>query len=270
MTFNHHRYLYGKTKSNKQFLLSVICALCVLVALSGCGGGSSSNSTPADSGRYDGKAGSLSRFALVGDFLYAIAGRKLQLFHIANDPSTLSVYANVDIDREIETLFSANGHLFVGAATGVYIYDNSDPSNPSYVSSLLHARSCDPVVVSGQYAYVSLRSGGGFCRRGQNSMDVIDISDIQNPVLLKTYAMQNPKGLGVEDGLLFVCDGKAGLKTFNLDDPANPVFSRADTSLDCYDLIPNNSKLVVSDDSGILQFSYTAVLMSELSHIPSE
>ncbi len=252
------------TISRRFTTLFMYACLSLAVSITGCGGGEGASS---DS---NGKGGSMARFSLIGDYLYTIAGSKLQLFYIANDPSNISVFANIEVDRNIETLFSANNHLFIGATNGVHIYEHSQPSSPTKVSSLLHVTSCDPVVVSGQYAYVTLRSGSGICRQGENRMDVIDISNIEAPVLVKSYPMRNPTGLGVENNLLFVCDANAGMKIFNLDNPAEPLFTRSETSLNCYDLIPNNHKLVVSDKSGIVQYRYNALQLSKLSHITAE
>lgn len=181
----------------------------------------------------------------------------MQLFDVTV-PSMPTVFAKVTIDRGIETLFPYGDYLFVGASDGVYIYDNtSKGSNPVFVSKFRHVTACDPVVVSGQYAYVTLSSEGALCGQGLNQMEVLDISDVTNPELVTTIAMQNPKGLGVESGLLFVCDGAAGLKIFNLADPANPGQPPStDTSIDCYDLIPNQNSLVISDAGGILQYNY--------------
>jgi len=236
------------------------------LALGGCGGASSSGSS-------DGKAGSMSRFSLTGDFLYAISGPKLRVFNLANDPAQPTVYANLTIGWNIETLYSAKGHLFVGAQNGVYIFDNTTPGNPQQVAKFLHVMACDPVVVSGDYAYVTLRSGGARCWGGTlNQLDVIDLKDMSNPTLVKSYAMENPKGLGVDDGSLYVCDGRAGMKTYDLSDPASPAYSHTDTALDCYDLIPDSSFLVVSDANGIYQVDTKVVDLTsnKVSHIQLE
>ncbi|MCK4675031.1 MAG: hypothetical protein KAT61_03890 [Gammaproteobacteria bacterium] len=69
--------------------------------------------------------------------------------------------------------------------------------------------------------------------------------------------MQNPKGPEIDQSHLFVCHGIAGLKIFDLvDDPISPQTISTETDLDCYDLIADSGLLVVSDSSGILQYSY--------------
>lgn len=251
--------------------IKVVClAACVSLFIAGCGGGwdggsSSSSSPPPPS--TDGQAGSMARFSLVGDYLYTISGKDMKLFLLAADPAVPSPFASIQMNWNIETLYSANNHLFVGARDGVYIFDNAEPSNPTQVSKFLHIESCDPVVVKGNYAYATLRNAGGSCGDGVNRMDVLDISDTSLPVLVKSYAMQNPKGLGIEGDTLFVCDDIAGLKAYSLADPANPVFLFTDSSLNCYDLIASTNTLVVSDKKGIFQLDYSIIQMDKLSHI---
>ncbi len=230
-----------------------------LATIFGCGGGDSSKSE-SDGGGVDGQGGSMSRFSLIGDYLYAISGSNLQVFNITvqgapSEPAIPVAEFKVPVAWGIETLYNTDGHLFIGAANGIYIFDNKDPRNPKQISKFLHVRSCDPVVVNGKYAYVTLSSGSR-CGPGVSQMDVLDLNDIINPVLLKSYNMQNPKGLGVGNNLLFVCDDVAGLKIYDLTDPKDPKFIHADTNINCYDLIPYQNKLVVSDQSGIVQYSY--------------
>ena len=242
--------------------------LILVLMLSGCGGAESGDSSsPANN---DGKGGSMSRFTLVGDYLYAISGRKMHLFNLADSPATPTVFANIDINWNIETLYSANNYLFIGAQDGVYIFNNDDPSAPYQVSKFLHVAACDPVVAHGQYAYVTLHSRGSRCGQGVDRLDVLDLADITNPKLVKSYPMQSPKGLGVGGGMLYVCDDAAGLKSYDLTEPAAPQFVHADTNLNCYDLIPDNNKLVVSDNEGIVQLDTTIAQLGTLSRISLE
>jgi hypothetical protein len=120
---------------------------------------------------------------------------------------------------DIETIFPHKQNLFIGSSSGMYILDISDPASPSKISTYQHIRSCDPVVVDDQYAYVTLRSGT-ICQGFTNQLEVIDISDLTAPTLLQTYPMTNPHGLGVDGKTLFICDGSDGLKT-------RPAFARS-------------------------------------------
>ena len=224
-----------------------------LSLMAGCSSGEDGGS-PSDA---TGQAGSMARFSIVDDYLYTISGTRLQLFNIS-EPANPTPYANVNVDWGIETIFSYQGALFVGTQQGVFIFDNVDPSNPQLSSEFTHATSCDPVVASSGYAYITLRDGNS-CLQGLNQMDVLDVSDIYNPVHLKTVAMQNPKGLGVDQNRLFVCDGIAGLKVFDLSDPVSPSLIDTDFSLDCFDVIAKNGLLVVSDATGIIQYNYNFV-----------
>ena len=84
----------------------------------------------------------------------------------------------------LETIFQYKNNLFIGSQTGMYIYDLSDPAVPEQLSVFNHLRSCDPVVVDDDYAYVTLRSGT-FCMNGNNQLDVGNIvSASSNQVLV--------------------------------------------------------------------------------------
>lgn len=245
-------------------MLSVyVCTL--LSSCSGQGGGQSSVAT--DSRGASGKAGSTARFLVLDNYLYTISGTtELELFNIM-DPSNPSPWANVHVSWNIETLFADRGYLFIGAFDGVYIYDNSDPANPLYVSRFSHLRSCDPVVVQGNYAYATLR-GGGRCFNANNELDVINISDIRNPFLEKTYVMKSPEGLGIDGDKLFVCDDSAGLKIYNARNPLQLAVLDVKPNIDCSDVIPDRQSLVVSDAWGILQLDYSSIPVMTLSDIP--
>ena len=260
------------TRNNiKLISRSIVTGLSLIIA--GCGAGSSTgvsqSSPPPEPAPVDGKGGSMARFTMVGDYLYTVSGKNIQLFNIGVDPAKPAVFAKVTLDWGIETLFSHNNHLYIGANDGVHILDNTNPESPYQVSKLLHVSSCDPVVVSGQYAYVTLHSGGSQCGAGVDQLDVIDIADPSNPQLVKTLPMQNPKGLGISttEALLFVCDGPAGLKIFNLDNPGTPVYTTSHTDIDCYDVIVDQSNLVISDSASILQYQFTKLNMTPMSQI---
>ncbi|HQW26727.1 MAG TPA: hypothetical protein PLV75_12240, partial [Saprospiraceae bacterium] len=160
--------------------------------------------------------GSMARFIAVNDYLYTIDGAEVKVFDVKQ---ALPVLKNeVTMQWGIETLFPMAGTLFVGSNSGLLIYDISNPESPEYRSTFAHATACDPVVVEGNTAYVTLRDGNN-CQGFVNQLDVIDVSNLDNPNLIRTYQMSNPHGLSVVNKTLYLCEGTFGLKTFDVTDP---------------------------------------------------
>jgi hypothetical protein len=207
-----------------------------------------------------GVAGSMARFMLNDKYLYVISVPwRLKTVDVSV-PAELVVKDSIDIPRSMETLFRLGNKMFIGTTTGMLIYDLADPVKPSQVSSYDHIKACDPVVADGKYAYVTLRSGTT-CMNNNNLLEVIDISSISNPYLVKSYPMFNPHGLGVDGDLLFVCDGSAGLKVYDKSDPLmvlnNQIAHYPD--FDTYDVIPNKKVLMLVGKDGIYQYDYSNV-----------
>ncbi len=215
-----------------------------------------------------GIAGSMARFALAGDVLYAINDRSnLQVFNISGNK--IVEKNKVGIGVGIETLFIYNKNLFIGSTRGMYIYDISNTEAPSYTSKYLHITACDPVVVNGKYAFVTLRTGTN-CGGSSNQLDIISLENIKKPVLARSYNLVNPHGLGIDDNILFICDGKDGLKIYD----ASDVFKITDNMLahfeniKTYDVIPYNKILITTGDEGIFQYDYSDIKnIKEISRI---
>lgn len=219
-----------------------------------------------------GIAGSMARFTIIGNSLYTVDQFNLKVFDIDELDKPLLV-ANRSIGWGVETLFPYGDQLFFGTQTGMIIYDVSDPSNPEYVSRYDHIRSCDPVVVEDNYAYVTLRAGN-LCGEATSQLDVIDISNIQKPVLKESYPMNEPYGLGIDNKTLFVCDGEAGLKVYNAEDPHNLVKIAWFQDVNAFDVIPFEGLLMMIGKDGLYQYDYTGPtdinLLSYIAITPQE
>lgn len=216
-----------------------------------------------------GTGGSMARFMLSDDNLYLIAHPWMLKTVDISKPDKLSVVDSVDVPRTMETLFKLGSKLFVGTTTGMLIYDITVASKPLQISSYDHITSCDPVVADEHYAYVTLRSGTR-CANGRNLLDVIDISSITNPYLVKSYPLYNPHGLGIDGNLLFICDGKAGLKIYDRSDPMAIITNQLAhyPDIDTFDVIPINGILMLIGRDGIFQYDYSNPLnIKQLSHI---
>jgi hypothetical protein len=170
------------------------------------------------------------------------------------------IWNKLSIGFGIETIFPYGNKLFIGSNNGMYIYDNSNPASPVQLSVYSHITSCDPVVVEGDYAYVTLRSGTP-CQGFTNELNVVSVSNPSQPVLVKTYSMFNPHGLGIDRGTLFICDGDAGLKVYDASD-VNAIDShllKHYGGINAYDVIPLRDKnvLILVGAGGIYQYSYS-------------
>lgn len=224
-----------------------------------------------------GKGGSMACFTIVGNYLYAIDAMDLQVFDISESKTPRLVGQRVNVNSDIETIFASGNSLFIGSQSGMYIYDITEAENPRRLGHYRHTRSCDPVVVEGNYAYVTLRDGTD-CGGGVNQLDVIDIANPSSPRKLKTYRMTNPHGLGIDNGLLFICDGRDGLKVYDARNPneidRNQIahFSNMST----YDVIPDTNRkiLMMVGNNKITQYDYnnpkSLVQLSEIDVLTSK
>jgi len=90
-------------------------------------------------------------------------------------------------------------------------------------------------------------------------MEVIDLHNLMNPTLLKSYPMTEPYGLGIDNKTLFVCDGTAGLKIYDATDPLQIDLHMLNqyADLNAIDVIPYGNVLIMIAEDGIYQYSYS-------------
>ncbi|MFN4144627.1 MAG: LVIVD repeat-containing protein [Runella sp.] len=215
-----------------------------------------------------GQAGSMARFALYDRYLYTVTQNALQLFDIRT-PEAPRRGNTINLGWGIETIFPYRDKLFIGSTTGMFIFDNVNPEAPKQLSVFQHAFACDPVVVHENRAYVTLRSGT-MCNRGLNQLDVVDISDLRAPKLVKSYPMQNPHGLGIDFPNLYLCEGTHGLKSLDAQNDFDLRQLQHLTGIDAYDVIPlaNRSLLMIGKD-GFYQFDVSnPAKLKQISKIP--
>ncbi|MEM6724045.1 MAG: hypothetical protein AAF598_08405 [Bacteroidota bacterium] len=202
-----------------------------------------------------GVGGSMARFTIVGDFLYTVDDNNLNSFNIGTLTEPVAA-STVNIGWGIETVYPSQGHLFIGSSSGMFIYGLDNPAEPNYKGDFNHANACDPVVVKDDYAYVTLRSGTE-CRGFINQMDVVNIEDLFNPFLERTFQMHNPHGLAIRDNNLFLCEGDQGLKVFDISDPLTLDERMLDHQVDLHGFdvlsLADNLVLVIGRD-GLYQF----------------
>jgi hypothetical protein len=216
-----------------------------------------------------GISGSMARFTIVNNYMYAVDHHTLRTFSISNpaDPVQAGL---LNAGWDIETIYPFKNKLFLGSMNGLFIFDISNPSAPVKEGEFNHGRACDPVVADNDFAYVTLRSGTT-CGPTQNELQVVNVQNLQSPYLLKTYAMTNPFGLSKDNSTLFVCDGSAGLKIYEATNPSNLQLVKTIAGIEPFDVIAWNKKAIVVAKDGLYQFDYTypaqAKLVSKLAII---
>ena len=221
--------------------------------------GSSSNST--------GINGSMSRFTIYNDHLYSVINNQMNIFDLTGSEPKKAA-ENTYLWGNVETIFSYKDNMFMGTPTGMLIYSVKDPLKPEYQSSITHAYGCDPVVVDNDLAYVTVHSGNT-CGQKTNELFIVDVKDVKNPKQLVSYNMTNPKGLGIDNNKLFLCDD--GLKIFNITDPQTLMSNEIAHFMDMagFDVIAHNNIVMMIAEDGIYQYDYSNTsLIKYLSKIP--
>ena len=199
--------------------------------------------------------GSMSRFALYDNYLYSVINNYMSIIDLSGS-EPVKAAEKIYIGWDVETIFSYEDNMFMGTPRGMIIYSVANPLAPTPVSVIFHTYGCDPVVVENDIAYVTIRSGNS-CGQTNDELLVYDVSDVHNPTHIVTYAMHNPKGLGIDNGTLFLCDD--GLKIFNAENPQTIVANQLAhyTGMDGFDVIPFNNVLMMIADDGLYQYDYS-------------
>jgi hypothetical protein len=226
--------------------------------------------TGAESSSSTGVTGSMSRFTMYEKYLYAVINYQIQIFDLSgeNPVKVSSEWENYIGD--VETIFSYKDNLFLGRSSGMSIYSVKNPEKPEYCSAITHVYGCDPVVVDNDLAYVTVHSGN-VCGQNTNELFIVDVKDVYNPQPLVSYAMTNPKGLGIdsEKQTLFLCDD--GLKIFKIGNPQTLISNQIShiKGMDGFDLIPYDNVLMMIADNGLYQYDYSDLNnIKKLSVIP--
>ena len=203
-----------------------------------------------------GKGGSMARFTIVGDYLYAIDKTHLKVFDIRAEKPALK--SSKEVGFEIETIFPFKDKLFIGSTSVVHIFSIENPENPQKLSTAISPevlRRCDPVVAKDTVAYATLRTNTT-CGGSESILAVYNIKDVLNPVQVHFEPVIEPYGLGYSGDALYVCD-KNSLVVFDI---SNAFVPQRKTQVDgeqFYDVIAHQNTLVCWSARGVALFDIT-------------
>lgn len=215
-----------------------------------------SASSPPSSAVSNGTGGSMARFALSDDRMYTVDYTKLKVFNTAIPENPVFVKELSAGGWDIETIFPFGKNLFLGSMTGMHIFDITAKDNPFRTGSFTHARVCDPVISDGKNAFVTLRNGTK-CAGYINQLDVVDISDLSKPKLLKSYPLTNPHGLSKEGDVLVICEGADGVKLFNAVDVNNIRQLAHVKGMNAFDVIALGKIAMVSAEDALYLIDFS-------------
>jgi hypothetical protein len=208
----------------------------------------------SESAPNQGVSGSVTRFAVHGNYMYVLNQNEVQTYDIADRANPVLKH-RLATDWGLETITFYDNTLFLGSTTALYILDISNPAAPVVQAksdrlSTVGFSGCDPVAVNGNYAYSTIKVIENICGTfsAESALIVYDITDKSSPKVLGTYPMNIPNGLGCKDNYLFVCDeGSDLLVVYDISNPA--VLQLAPVSVpmtDPYDLIVDGQRMIVS------------------------
>lgn len=240
----------------KRILFSTTLLLFVGIIFSSCNKDNNMGNGNGVNGSGSGKGGSLARFTISGNYMYAVDESKLFAYDITNQANPQLVKTS-DIGFNIETIFPYEDKLFIGSQDAMYVYSIANPSNPVQIGRASHLRACDPVVASDEVAYVTVRSGS-FCGGNMNALFVYDISDPQLPIERNTLQLLNPYGLGVEGNAVYVCDSNDGLKVYERgtgNKKYDLTYTTSKGGYTFYDCIPYNDILICMVEGGMVLYN---------------
>lgn len=221
---------------------------------------SSSISSVSGGGESYGIGGSMARFATYDDYLYLLEqGSMLKAINISN-LSTPEISYDKYVGWGIETMFIYEDYMYLGATTGMLIFDLQYPNNPIKKSEYSHVTSCDPVVVSGNTAYVTLRSGN-LCGGTADLLEVINVANKSNPIQIASYPMNEPYGLGISGNTLFICQGDNGLVVYDIADKLDISNHKLAEfpNIHAIDVIPLDTLLFTIGDKGFYIYDFSDV-----------
>ncbi len=226
----------------------------VLITIVSCEDGNSGNDLFGPGNGAVGQGGSTARFAQSGDFIYIVDDNNLKTIN-ASDVRNPTFVSDIKVISGLETIYPFGEYLFMGSRSSLQIYDISNPASPEYISDFVHQIACDPVVVMGDYAYVTIRDGQTCSNFEVNELIVLDISDIFDPKEVQSIPHINPRGLGFFKGDLFVTEGNAGLKRYQISMPWKPEMITYYQDIRSNDLIGLEETLIITGSDGIIQYS---------------
>ncbi len=187
------------------------------------------------------------------DHIYTVDHDYLRVLSIEDNNHLKEVF-KVYVGTGIETVFAYEDYLYLGARTSIYIYDVKIKKQPVLSGTNRHFVAEDPVIVSGNRAYVTLKTGtennnpAGF-------LEVVDVTNKTDPNTIARVSQKFPNGLGISEDVLYVCNAKFGIDVFELNITEHVKFYKNVPTDPVYDCIITNNVLIGQTKKGLVYYN---------------
>jgi len=215
--------------------------------------------------------GTLNKIAVHNDYIYVIGSRTIYTFR--DDVTEVAYIGESEMGNEMETIYSENNNLFIGTRFSMIVASVTNPANPTYISEYNHPTSCDPVYPNGNVAYLTLRTADfSGCAGDENTLVVLDISSVSNPLEIDQITMDSPYGMALIGDNLFVGEGENGIKIFDASNPAALNHLNSNVNVLAYDILEHPTLpnvVLTTGDAGLQQYEidYSDFSMQLISSI---
>ena len=204
----------------------------------------------------NGSLGTANRMTKVDDLIFIID--KSNIYTLEDRGNLARATSSQSIGWALETIYPADGHLFLGSNNGMQIYKIQDDNRVTLRGEFFHATGCDPVLPTDEnVAYVTLRSGLE-CPGDENNISVVNIAILNIPSLIQEIEMESPYGMTLHEDKLYVGEGINGFKIFDASERDNLKLIESNRSIETYDIMAHPSDeniLLFANPNGISQYS---------------
>ncbi|MBR3965650.1 MAG: leucine-rich repeat protein [Clostridia bacterium] len=148
-------------------------------------------------------------------YIYAIGNCNLYIYKAnGTSPILVSKQTNIGDLRQMVMTDDGDGLIITARASGVFIYDVSDPENPKMASRIDAAEHATGIDTNGDYCYIADRVFGA---------GIVNISDIYNPVVTSYISIGECQDVAFYNGYLYCgCWGWCAIEVVDVRDPDNP------------------------------------------------
>ena len=180
--------------------IKILVFIYYALLLSSCEKQSADNPSSAVITDGTGVGGSTARFAIIGNTLYTVDDKSLNVFDISDAKKPIKIGRSY-IGRNIETIFPRDAKtIFIGSQNGMYVYNISDPNLITEQTIVNHFRSCNLVHPKG----LGLIGNNLFVC--DNMLRWYDATDPRNIVSKKNFLISAHDVIALSNRLILVGD----------------------------------------------------------------